>query len=740
MSDGAEFIEIMDGVARALLGAPNQHLSKKHELRFGSNGSLSINLVKGTYYDFESEQGGGVIDLLHRVKGISKDESVEWLRDNGFLQRERPAYTNGHAPEPPPERERLPREEPGQKQPKEGPRKVIEAVYDYRDEKGKLLFQTVRFNFQNADGSFVLKAGGKRDKTFAQRRPNGTQWVWKLDGVRLVPYRLGELLEDIAADKRIYICEGEKKADLLRSLGLPATTFAMGAGKWDSSYAECFKGADVAILPDNDAQSQRKDGTLLYHPDGRPRFAGQDHADDIAAGLKDFADCVRVTMLPGLPVKGDVIDWHAAGGTVEQLTAVVENTPEWQGRRFVSMFGGIRFEDLDEPGPEMNDIIDGWFTEGDVSVIAGESKSGKSFLAVHKCMCIATARDFFAHKIVAPGLCIYQAGEGSTGIKKRFRAWRDYFGLRRDQPTPVYIMQSRIDIYRKAEQGEKSDTDKFIDECRMVQQLYKQPLRVVFIDTLAQAQGSADENSGKDMAIVMANVRRISTELHCHVCLVHHMNAGGSKIRGHTSIYASADQVILVTKDESSKIRTALLDKQKDGEDGLKVDFELFPREVGTRKLDGQPVTSCIVVSPSQAKLSSVETGGRPIIRLTDEQIIGFRALSVALDECGEAPMAALKLPMSIAKVVKYDWWLNAYRQQQAGKPQGTTARALTRVCDKLMVLGLIGASHEFVWLTGKTIAGVTHAPRVEYADRGAAATAQRLDAALDDEDGLGFK
>jgi hypothetical protein len=54
------------------------------------------------------------------------------------------------------------------------------ATYDYTDEAGNLLFQVARF---------VPKA-------FRQRRPDGQGgWIWNIDGVRRVPYRLPDLLE-----------------------------------------------------------------------------------------------------------------------------------------------------------------------------------------------------------------------------------------------------------------------------------------------------------------------------------------------------------------------------------------------------------------------------------------------------------------------------------------------------------------------------------------------------------------
>ena len=57
--DDDRFAELMESVARELLGEPNPKLSKRNELRYGTNGSLSVDLEKGVFFDFECNQGGG---------------------------------------------------------------------------------------------------------------------------------------------------------------------------------------------------------------------------------------------------------------------------------------------------------------------------------------------------------------------------------------------------------------------------------------------------------------------------------------------------------------------------------------------------------------------------------------------------------------------------------------------------------------------------------------------------------
>ncbi|MBI2863135.1 MAG: hypothetical protein HYX94_01045 [Chloroflexi bacterium] len=171
----------------------------------------------------------------------------------------------------------------------------VVATYDYHDADGKLLYQVLRHD----------------PKGFRQRRPDGNGgWVWKLDGVQRVPYRLPELMRARYA-VTCYIVEGEKGADRLASLGLLATTNVGGAGKWKDEYSTHLAGRPVVVIPDNDQP-------------------GRTHAEQVAASVhRAGATSVHVVPLPGLLPKGDICDWLDMGHTLEQLHALVEATPEW---------------------------------------------------------------------------------------------------------------------------------------------------------------------------------------------------------------------------------------------------------------------------------------------------------------------------------------------------------------------------------------------------------------------------
>ena len=191
---------------------------------------------------------------------------------------------------------------PDATQKRERPRSRIVETYDYTDEAGLRLFQAVRFD---------PKDFKQRHYDPAHPKAKRDGWVWSLKGVRRVLYRLPRVLEAAGAGKVVFVVEGEKDVDALERLGLVATCNPMGAGKWLAEYAEYLRGAHAVVIPDNDK-------------------AGRHHVAEVARSLHGKARSVRVVELPGLPERGDVSDWLAAGGILDELKALSEETPRYE--------------------------------------------------------------------------------------------------------------------------------------------------------------------------------------------------------------------------------------------------------------------------------------------------------------------------------------------------------------------------------------------------------------------------
>ena len=68
-------------IALALLGEENKRLSSAYELRYGNKGSLSVDLNKGTWFDHEADEGGGMISFIKKYHG---EDVSQFLRSMGI--------------------------------------------------------------------------------------------------------------------------------------------------------------------------------------------------------------------------------------------------------------------------------------------------------------------------------------------------------------------------------------------------------------------------------------------------------------------------------------------------------------------------------------------------------------------------------------------------------------------------------------------------------------------------------
>jgi len=170
--------------------------------------------------------------------------------------------------------------------------KTIESTYRYEDKDGNHVMDVVRF----------------KPKDFRPRRPDGR---YTLEGITRVPYRLPQMLEAIKDKKTVLLVEGEKDCDNLAGIGLVATTFPGGAGKWRDEYLKWFEDANVACVPDND-------------------HAGRKGMNIIASKITKVAKSVLWLELTDIPEKGDLSDWlNIPDNDKNAFELLVSNAPQW---------------------------------------------------------------------------------------------------------------------------------------------------------------------------------------------------------------------------------------------------------------------------------------------------------------------------------------------------------------------------------------------------------------------------
>ncbi|PZU95642.1 MAG: hypothetical protein DI527_00405 [Chelatococcus sp.] len=724
----------MLGVATLFWGKPKGG-GNRNETRFGNG--LTININKGSWWDHAAESGGGVLALVTREKGLKGREAIEWLRNNGFSvdddgqHRRQPQQSNRRDE---PHRDRSdpgPAAEPAQaarKKDKGEPTKKLDRVYDYQNEAGELVCQTMRFALTYPDGS--------TDKTFSQRRPARPDddpkiirdgFVYSLkDAGNLVPYRLPELVDDLAHERTIFFVEGEKVVDRLRDeLGVPATCNPMGAGKWWEELTPFFADADVVFLPDNDPQSKKANGEPIFHDDGRPKHVGRDHVDLVGSKIKAVARRVRILELPGLkPAKEDASEWIDRGGTTDELYRLVEASalPWAPPAPFVKRhFSGSWFHEISGERPKRDWLLKGLILAKTFGVVFGAPGSGKSFLVADlmlTCSVGALATrdhrpDWFGYKGRPFGV-VYVVAEGRDDFIIRLHAWRIENKIPDDAVIPFFFLPTSIDM-----RSSDVDTMKLADDIRALSIEMKArcgvDVEVIVIDTVARALAGGNENASDVMGAFVINCGKLQEATGAAVLGVHH---GGKEVgrgpRGHEALHGAADFEIEVAGATDEGPNSWTVRKLKSGPAGASHKFRLKPLTVTTDE-DGDPVTSCVVIAPRETpEQVDAERAKKSLFQPTDVEASFLHVLGDAIEKNGEIAPHGIGASSNVKLVVNVqhvrDLWRDRMSATEAGSDDEIDAKLRTRwsrATKKLVKFGVIGSAKPFLWMTGREVKGV---------------------------------
>jgi RecA-family ATPase len=273
---------------------------------------------------------------------------------------------------------------------RDGNKRRIVAKYDYTDAAGVLLYQVLRLE----------------PKGFRQRRSDGNGgWIWELDERRVI-YRWPELLK--YRDGTVFICEGEKDADRVTTLGHCTTCVA--AGKWTEECVTALAGRDVIILEDNDD-------------------AGRAKALAAARALHGTAKTIRIVSLPDLPEKGDVSDWlDADPRRAEKLVDVCFDVQVWTpddnaanaAAEAIGNDAEVETSAKSKPtselplpfiniagwdgatAPEREWVVQDRVPQKNVTLLSGEGGVGKSIVSLHLAVATVLGRDWLS-AVPTPG-------------------------------------------------------------------------------------------------------------------------------------------------------------------------------------------------------------------------------------------------------------------------------------------------------------------------------------------------
>lgn len=223
-------------------------------------------------------------------------------------------------------------------------------------------------------------------------------------------------------------------------------------------------------------------------------------------------------------------------------------------------------------------LVKGLLPATGIAAIYGPSTSGKSFLCLDLATAIAEGRVWFGHRVRQQPVA-YVVLEGHAGIPQRLAAWERHH--ERPLPEGLRFSMQPFALIRDVPELARSIVRTLGPGC------------VVFIDTLNAATTGADENTARDMGMVIDAARELARLVGGLVVLVGHTGRDEERgLRGHSSQFAALDAGIQTTRTATARSWTAA--KVKDGADGEVHAFRLRTVHLG-RDDDGDDISSAVI-------------------------------------------------------------------------------------------------------------------------------------------------
>lgn len=266
----------------------------------------------------------------------------------------------------------------------------------------------------------------------------------------------------------------------------------------------------------------------------------------------------------------------------EQVLAKAEAIMAELPKKSLGRFGPVPIYDL-TLAPPMDWLIKGVLPRGELGVLFGASGSGKTFVALDLAFSVARGVAWRERR-TARGRVVVIAAEGGAGIGKRGDAYGRYhdFDLR---GVDVHVITAAPNFL------DSDDISEVMAEINNIG-----PIDLVIIDTFAQVTPGANENTSEDVGRALANLKLLHEATGAMNLVVAHAGKDLSKgVRGWSGLKAAADVQIEVLRHESGE-REIVIEKMKDGEDGIRWAFRLEVVEVGIDN-DGDIITSCVAVA-----------------------------------------------------------------------------------------------------------------------------------------------
>ena len=317
-------------------------------------------------------------------------------------------------------------------------------------------------------------------------------------------------------------------------------------------------------------------------------------------------------------------------------------------------------------------------------MLYGAPKSGKTFVALAQALHIAWGQPW-AGRPVQRGGVVYIAGEGVHGMGDRLKAARAQFGIPRD--IPFWMHRGALDF-----------TDPKLPETlvAMVREVVPagEAVALVIIDTLARSMPGADENSARDVGLVIATAGQVQVMLSCAVLAIHHQGKDEERgMRGTSALRGAVDASFRVVAHEDAPRVTLINEDQKDAETSADMVFDMVsvpvPGSIGRASL--------VPVWPGAAMSLMCPAA-------VSQRGMAKRALEILVDVIA-GPEGAILPPLEglpangTLRGVSLEVYRREYHARNPERDYETRKKALRRAVDDLIEMRRVATRDIWIWL-----------------------------------------
>ena len=257
-------------------------------------------------------------------------------------------------------------------------------------------------------------------------------------------------------------------------------------------------------------------------------------------------------------------------------------------------------------------LVNGLIAKGDLVMMFGPSKKGKSFIALDLCGSLITGAPFAGEYMVAATVnVVYAAGEGIGGLPGRLKALLSKFQFNQSERRRFLVARQVPQLY---DESSPLSIDAFVEQFKKEHGSWLEG-GVLIIDTWARAVAGANENDTGDTTLIIDALMRAQVQLNCTIIVIHHSNKAGTaedglNIRGSTNIPASFDAVFHTRKSNTSAVSGVFgcgIAKDSGGMEDMEFMIRPFNRVADNGETHSSASIEWISQSQSRTRLSELD-------------------------------------------------------------------------------------------------------------------------------------